>query len=137
MLIGIVPSAIPLQVYPKHLFSIFIVRGISTSLRSGMFPFDRPTSYSEMLNKIGIFTFLSALGLTLVVAYFVPSVATFLNSEPTTVEVLTLKIPLLFVLPPVIIALVARIIRLHDKVSDLFGLRARFDLCRILIPLCG
>jgi hypothetical protein len=102
-----------------------------------MFPFDRPASYSEMLNKIGIFTFLSALGLTFVVAYFVPSVATFLKSEPTTVEVLTLKIPLLFVLPAAVIALVARIIRLHDKMSDLLGVRARFDLYRILIPLCG
>jgi hypothetical protein len=102
-----------------------------------MFPFDRPTSYGEMLNKIGIFTFLSALGLTLVVAYFVPAVDQFLNSEPTTVEILTLKIPLLFVVAPAIIALLARIFRLHDKMSDLFGLRARFDLYRILIPLCG
>jgi len=102
-----------------------------------MFPFDRPTSYGEMLNKIGIFTFLSALGLTLVVAYFVPAVHRSLNSEPTTVEILTLKIPLLFVVAPAIIALLARIFRLHDKMSDLFGLRARFDLYRILIPLCG
>ncbi len=102
-----------------------------------MFPFDRPTSYGEMLNKIGIFTFLSALGLTLVVAYFVPSIKAFLNSDPTTVEILTMKIPLLFVVPPAIIGLVARILKLHDRVSDLFGLRARFDLYRVLIPLCG
>jgi hypothetical protein len=102
-----------------------------------MFPFDRPASYSEMLNKIGIFTFLSALALTRVVAFFAPSAAAFLNSEPTTVEILTVKIPLLFVLPPAVLALLARIIRLHDKISDLFGIRARFDLYRILIPLCG
>jgi hypothetical protein len=102
-----------------------------------MFPFDRPTSYGAMLNKIGMFTFLSALGLTVVVVYFVPSLAAFLHSEPTTVEILTMKIPLLFVVPPAIIALLARIGRLHDKMSDLFGVRARFDLYRILVPLCG
>jgi hypothetical protein len=102
-----------------------------------MFPFDRPSSYGEMLNKIGIFTFLSALGLTWVVAKFAPAAAAFLHSETTTVEILTLKIPLLFVVPAVIIAVLARIVRLHDRVSDLFGIRARFDLYRILIPLCG
>src|SRR5882762_2823277 len=91
-----------------------------------MFPFDRPASYSEMLNKIGIFTFLSALALTILVAYFVPLVSTLLNSDPTTVEIASIKIPLL-----------ARIIRLHDKISDLFGLRARFDLYRIMIPMSG
>jgi hypothetical protein len=102
-----------------------------------MFPFDRPASYSEMLNKIGIFTFLSALALTILVAYFVPSVSTLLNSDPTTVEIASIKIPLLYVVPPAILALLARIIRLHDKISDLFGLRARFDLYRIMIPMSG
>jgi hypothetical protein len=64
-----------------------------------MFPFDWPFSYGEMLNKIGMFTFLSALGLTWVVAYFAPSAATFLHSQSTRVEILTLKIPPLYVIP--------------------------------------
>jgi hypothetical protein len=102
-----------------------------------MFPFERPTSYGEMLNKIGLFTFFLTLGLTCVVAYFSPAAATFLNSQHTTVEILTLKVPLLYVVPAVGIAILARIIRLHDKISDLFGIRAKFDLYRILIPLCG
>jgi hypothetical protein len=102
-----------------------------------MFPFDRPTSYGEMLNKIGIFTFLSALGLTWVLAHFSPPAAAFLKSQTTTVEVLTLKVPILFVVPAIVIAVLARVVRLHDKVSDLFGIRVRFDVYRILIPLCG
>jgi hypothetical protein len=101
-----------------------------------MFPFDRPSSYGEMLNKIGIFTFLSTLGLTWVVAHFSPPVAAFLKSETTTVEIMTLKIPLLYVVPAAIIAIFARIVRLHDRISDMFGIRERFDLNRILIPLC-
>ena len=117
--------------------SLIVSRVPSLTNISRMFPFDRPASYGEMLNKIGIFTFLSALVLTVVVANCVPSISTFLNSDPTTVEIVGIKIPLLYALPPAILALLARIIRLHDKISDLFGLRARFDLYRILIPLCG
>jgi hypothetical protein len=102
-----------------------------------MFLFERPTSYGEMLNKIGIFTLVSALGLTWVVSYFSPDAAAFLKSQPTTVEIHGLQVPFLYVAPALIISVLARIIRLHDKVSDLFGIRARFDLYRILIPLCG
>src|SRR6202030_1923323 len=102
-----------------------------------MFPFDRPTTYGEMLNKIGMFTFLLALGLTFVVAYFSPPAAAFLRSQHTTFEILTLRIPSLYVIPAAGVVLIARIIRLHDKVSDIFGIRAKFDLYRILIPLCG
>jgi hypothetical protein len=101
-----------------------------------MFPFDRPSNYSEMLNKIGTFTFLVALGMTWVVAYFVPEISTFLHSQTATVEVLTLKIPLLYVVPAVVIAIIARVIRLHDKLSDLFKIRSYFDVHRILLPLC-
>src|SRR5207249_1465277 len=44
---------------------------------------------------------------------------------------------LLFVLPAVFVTLVSRIVKLHDLISDVFGIRARFDLYRIMIPLCG
>jgi hypothetical protein len=116
---------------------VLIANDASVGYHRIMFPFDRPSSYGEMLNKIGMFTFLSALGLTWVVAYFAPSAAVFLRSQTTTVDILTLKVPLLYAVPAIIIAVLARIVRLHNKVSDLFGIRARFDLYRILIPLCG
>ncbi len=125
------------QLLSKQQSIVPIVGDAPVRYHRNMFPFDRPSSYGEMLNKIGMFTFLSALGLTWVVAYFAPSAAAFLHSQTTTVEILTLKIPLLYVVPAIIIAVPARILRLHNKVSDLFGIRARFDLYRILIPLCG
>jgi hypothetical protein len=102
-----------------------------------MFPFDRPKDYNEMLNKIGIFTFLFAFGLTWLVSQYVPAIASFLGSRPVEVEVLSLHVKILYVAPAVLIALVARIIRLHNCISTILGVRKHFDLYRILIPLCG
>jgi len=53
------------------------------------------------------------------------------------VEVLSLHLKILYVAPAVLIASLARVIRLHNSISSLFGIRARFDLDCILIPLCG
>jgi hypothetical protein len=102
-----------------------------------MYPFDRPTNYGEMLNKIGISTFLLALGLTWVVSHFSPAVSSLLRSEKTEVEILTVHIPLLYAVPAVLLGVIFRIVRVHNKLSDLFGIRSRFDLEQILIPLCA
>lgn len=102
-----------------------------------MFPFDRPTNYNEMLNKIGAFTFLEALLLTLLVGWASPQAGALLGSYALPIKVFSIEIPLLYVVPAVIIALIARIVRLHDKVSDVFGLRSMFDLYRVLVPLAG
>jgi hypothetical protein len=90
-----------------------------------------------MLNKIGMFTFVVAFALTLLVSWRSPYVAVHLSRLQVPVEIWSLHINILYVIPALILAGIARIIRLHDKVSDIFGIRARFDLYRILIPLCG
>jgi hypothetical protein len=102
-----------------------------------VFPFDRPKNYNEMLNKIGISTFLLSLALTWVVARYVPKIGALLSSSGTEVEVLTMHVKILYVVPAIVIAVLARIIRLHNCVSTIFGIRARFDLYKILIPLSG
>ena len=102
-----------------------------------MFPFDRPNNYNEMLNKIGIFTFVESLGLTWLIAHFVPSVASILSSVKLPVKLDSIEIPFLYVVPAVILALSARIVRLHDKISDVFAVRRTFDVYRVLIPLAG
>jgi len=102
-----------------------------------MFPFDRPRDYNEMLNKIGISTFFLAFGLTWMVSLYVPAIANFLSSAPLEAEVLSLHVKILYVVPAVLTALMARIIRLHNWISEVLGIRARFDLYHILIPLCG
>jgi hypothetical protein len=64
-----------------------------------MFPFERPTNYGEMLNKIGMFTFIVALCLTLFVANYSPSIAYALKRIQIPVEVWSLHVPVLYVLP--------------------------------------
>ena len=88
-----------------------------------------------MLNKIGLFTFLEAVGLTIAVGQCVPRVGRFLDSIGAHVKVFSIDLPLLAVLPAVVLALVSRIFRLHDKLSDLFRIRKNFDVFRILLPL--
>ena len=102
-----------------------------------MFPFDRPTNYNEMLNKIGIFTFVEGLLLTWFVAHFAPPVSRALEIVKLPVSIGGLQIPFLYVVPSAIVALLARVVRLHDWISDRFRIRHTFDLYRILVPLAG
>ena len=88
-----------------------------------------------MLNKIGLFTFLDAVVLTLVIANILNPINRALYARDWHVRVMSIELPLLVVLPGVPIALFARIIRLHDKLSDLFRIRQHFDVSRILLPL--
>lgn len=102
-----------------------------------VFPFNRPKNYDEVLNKIGAFTFFEALALTCLVARAMPSAAALLGSYRIPIKVFSIEFPLLYVLLAAATALVARIVRLHDKLSDVFGVRKTFDLYRVLIPLAG
>lgn len=100
-----------------------------------MFPFERPKDYGEMLNKIGLFTFFVALGLTWFIADNVPSIAAVLNARAATFDVASLHVPILYFLCAGIVALIARFTRLHNQLSDLFRIRERFDVNKILVPL--
>jgi len=105
-----------------------------------MNPFSQPKNYNEMLTKIMVFTFFVSLVLVAVVAHDLPRVWRYLH--PTwltfTVEPLGLKnVPTAYVIVAFLISLVARVSKLHDRMSDLFGIRERFDVHEILTPLAG
>ena len=105
-----------------------------------MNPFSQPKNYNEMLTKIMVFTFFVSLVLVAVVAHDLPWVWRLLH--PTwltfTVEALGLKnVPTAYVIVAFLISFVARVSKLHDRVSDLFGIRERFDVHEILTPLAG
>ena len=101
-------------------------------------PFASPTDYPEMLNKISIWTFLNSLLLTVIIGVVCPAAARLLAKYPIKVDVYGgLAVPILYIVPPVVIAVFARIVRLHDKVSDLFAIRESFDVFHILLPLAG
>lgn len=102
-----------------------------------MIPFTAPKDYPEMLNKIGIFTLAGALILTWAVAHANPMVIAFLFAGSLKVPIAGLDLPPLFVIPGLLVAILFRVVKLHDRVSDLFRIREDFDLCEILAPLAA
>ncbi len=100
-----------------------------------MFPFERPGNYSEMLNKIGLFTCIEAILLTVFVGHSVASVNTALSYLKIPAKVYDIDIPILYVVPGIALAILMRITRAHNVLSDIFQIRERFDLFRVLIPL--
>jgi len=105
-----------------------------------MNPFSQPKNYDEMLTKIMIFTFVMCLIFVALVAHIWPALWNLLHPDWLTlkVDVLGLKdIPAAYIIVAAIISLAARVSKLHDRVSDVFGIRQRFDISEILTPLAG
>jgi hypothetical protein len=90
-----------------------------------------------MLNKIGAFTFLETLLLTLLIGWASPEAGTLFKAYAIPIKIFSVEVPLLYVVPAILVALIARIFRLHDKLSDALRLRHTFDLYRVLVPLAG
>jgi hypothetical protein len=90
-----------------------------------------------MLTKIMEFTFVITLVLVAVVASNWPALWNWLHPRWLTIRIQVLgieNIPTAYAVAALLIALAALISKLHDKVSDLFGIR---ELNEILIPLAG
>lgn len=103
-----------------------------------MNPFAAPKDYAEMLNKIMFYTYFGSLGCTVLIGMVSPEISTFLNKFTITVNVIVFdKLPIAYAIVPLVIALAARISKLHDRISDLFRIREVFDIQEILIPLAG
>ncbi|HVB99064.1 MAG TPA: hypothetical protein VNJ12_06995 [Candidatus Dormibacteraeota bacterium] len=101
-------------------------------------PLASPANYPEMLNKISIWTFVSSFALTLVVGAACPAAAHALGKYHVRIDVYGgIAVPLMYIVPPVVISVVFRIVRLHDKISDRFAIRQNFDVFHILLPLAG
>jgi len=88
-----------------------------------------------MLNKIGMLTWIEAMLLTFLVGYYVPSVNAALTSLKLPIKVFELELPVLYFVPGTVVAVVARIFRLHNGLAKVFHIRERFDVSKILVPL--
>jgi hypothetical protein len=88
-----------------------------------------------MLNKIGIFTLFVTAGIVALLRSKTPTIDTLLGAIGVDVELPWLKITLGTALPALIVAILFRAVKMHDLLSDLFGIRRRFDLSSILMPL--
>jgi len=96
----------------------------------------QPKSYSDMLKRIFAATLTVGVLCTFALAAASPAVRTFLESWSAEVSIGILdSVKALYVLIPLVIAILSRVFLLHDKVSNFFGIRRRFDLGNILRPL--
>lgn len=99
-------------------------------------PLSQVTDYPSMLNKIALFTFFVALLMTWLVRANVSSIDSALAVLTIEVPVTrALSVPLGTALPPLVIAFLVRALKFHDRLSDLFSIRERFDIVEILYPL--
>jgi hypothetical protein len=98
-------------------------------------PFVTVKSYGAMLNQIAISTFAIALALVSLFRHLIPSIDKALSPFSFAIPLWNLNFPLATVAIAGAIAFTARIFKMHDIVSDLMGIRQRFDVSQILYPL--
>jgi hypothetical protein len=98
--------------------------------------FGSTSSYKEMLAKIGASTFFVLIGLITLLRHHFKEFDGLLS--PFSVEVKYLGFPLPFgtFLWALILAIVfSRMLKLHDRLSDIFRIRLKFDTKIILQPM--
>lgn len=106
-----------------------------------LMPFFTPKNYSEMLWKVALADFWLTLGCTFLVRYdpWINTLFVRLEQLPGFKEfAVAIKAPEVnlggFAVALLVLTL-SRVTRFHDRVSDLFRIRARFDCANILLPL--
>lgn len=97
--------------------------------------FKTVNTYGAMLNKLAIANFFVGL----ISFYFITTQSSTLNDIATRfsqdISISGFKIPLGFLVPPVGLAIFFRIIKLHDRISDVFRLREFYDWEYVLKPI--
>jgi hypothetical protein len=96
----------------------------------------QPENYSDILQRIFWGTLSVGLACTAVLAYASPELKTLLQGIDVESELGPVKgLKLLYVILPGSLALASRVIKLHDRISDVLGLRKTIDVEWILLPL--
>ena len=98
-------------------------------------PFATIKNYSEMLNKIAIFNFISGIVILYLLGKYVPEIKSILASYEWNIQILNKDFTIINIIIPFLIALFSRMIKLHDRISDLFRIRFRYDINYILKPM--
>lgn len=91
--------------------------------------FENPTNYKEMTKKISFFTFWVTLFGLYLAAYLSSNVNNVMKelSCGLEYELGSIKLYFSFLYIPLAVAIFENIIHLHDKISDIIGIRYRFD----------
>jgi len=96
----------------------------------------QPENYPDVLNRVFYTTLATGFACSLALASASPEVKKLFEQLPIDAELGPVKgLKLLYVVVPAAVAMVSRIIKLHDRISDVLGLRERVDTEWILLPL--
>lgn len=100
--------------------------------------FGQPEDYSEILQRIWYTSVTTGLGCTLLLAKASPVVQSFIDSVSTNADIGPIKsIKVLYVVIPILIGVLSRLLKLHDRISDVFRIRYLFDTRCLLFPLAN
>ncbi len=95
------------------------------------------TNYSSMLNRVGWATLAAwVLALLTLNQSFAP-IRERLPQAAVKVPGTDFEVPLGVLLIAICLAVLCRALKLHDLLSDLFGIRRRFDVKEILLPMAA
>jgi len=94
-----------------------------------MWLFSSPKNYSEMLKKIATTMFFFSLIIIVILSHIFDSVSSFMESISFGLYCIYggLKLYISYFYFPLLFAVTENIFKLHDRISDLFGIRYRFD----------
>lgn len=103
-----------------------------------MIIFEAPKNYHEMLNKIGWYTFVGIFIATIMGVNANATIKDILEKSSLGLkfEYNGINFAVGYIYPAVVLGFIARTIKFHDKVSDLFRIRKEFDIKYILTPIC-
>lgn|SRR5208337_3032869 len=100
-------------------------------------PFEAVSGYPQMLNKIGISTFVVSLGVTWLLRMQFGSLDDALEKFDLNVTIQGASVAIGYAIPALVVAVSFRIFKMHDRISDVFGIRSNFDVREILVPIAG
>lgn len=90
-----------------------------------------------MLTRIAIVQFFVALALLFWLAHTIPEIKGVVEIGALEIEVKNVKLKLGYVVGAAIFAFLSRMLKLHDRISDVLGIRRYFDVHVILLPLAA
>lgn len=98
----------------------------------------QPDSYSDMLERIFVTTVVTGVVCTVLLATASPPAKALLDSVKAEADLGFIKISKpLYVGVPLFVAVLSRIVRLRDRISDLLRIRLYFDTHHILFPMAA
>ncbi len=103
----------------------------------GLNPFAAVSDYPSMLNKVALYTFFISTLLLGLIYWQIPSFREWVPALQFKIPDTDIQVPAIIVVLAFAAAFASRLIKLHDRLSDLFGIRRRFDVYSILFPMAA